>query len=325
MSYTAPSGNAIEFQNSAYVPYWVPYGDSVNFNDRHRRVYGAFADLLFGSSYSAPTTDAADFSFVIATGVPKYAIVSSSTTSFKGNIPKTADFALTSGSSTYFEHPYREFSIPGTSVATFVTDQRHFSIDSTSTPVFRLGVQMRVASASSLDYYIQIPRIGDYAISSPTVGAFVGAKQVDAAFSVASSSLFRPGRGYIQPLAFVVRTSSSTDFRRTYTASLNFSIASDSATAFKGTGIKQQQFSLSSGSSLAGVARFFVPASAAIGTSSQTSFVGLKSALTTGAVASTSAAAFVSSYSFTPITLPSPDSDAAYVTSRNKATFVLTL
>lgn len=67
MPYTAPSGNAVDFDQTA-APYTRPPANTVNFNCKFQFPLGNAADLTFGAGYAIPAGDKADLSLGLGGG-----------------------------------------------------------------------------------------------------------------------------------------------------------------------------------------------------------------------------------------------------------------
>lgn len=288
MSYTAPTGNAVDFNQTGVV-------------------------------YTAPSGNAVDFQWVI--GVPKYSLVSKSTLAFRAG----SMFSLAGASVAAFDNPYRAFSIPSGSSAAFNTWQRAIAFDSGSSSLFRAGFIARVNSGSAASVFGHGLLRGAFAVNtgslvdgrdqwiqnivfsnnkSKTVALFAGAYNKDTAMRISGSSEFDPSPAAVKRSAF--------------------SLTPDSVGDFSSATVRQAAFGISSSGALSAAAR--ATARAAAASFGQSAFTPYGHPALGGAalISGYSIVAFTSSFDFSAIEEVPEDADVAYCFTRQRVVRVLT-
>lgn len=288
MSYTAPIGNAVDFNQTGVV-------------------------------YTAPSGNAVDFQW--GGGVPTFSFVSKSTIAFRAG----SMFSLAGASAASFDNPYRAFSIPSGSSAAFDTWQRAIAFESGSSPLFRAGFIARIASGSVASVFGHGLLRGAFAINSAslvdgrdqwiqnivfsndkskTVARFAGAYNKDTAMRIFGASAFATSPRAVKRSAF------------------NFS--PHSSGAFSSATIRRSAFSMSSGGATAAAGRATARAVAA--SFGQSAFTPYGRPALGGAalISSYSVASFTSSFDFSVIEAIPEDADVAYCVTRPHTVRVLT-
>lgn len=289
MSYTPPSGNAVNFTQ-------------------------------IGNTYYASSGSAVTFSFVPP--VPTMGAISGSVTSFVGAVFEDRLFTITSGSVFVPLNPYREFSIASGSLLDAITWQRNFDISSWSTPGIQSGSQAHLSLTSVLDYKIGNLQSRQLSISSSSslVGDGISESQTQAI--IRSRSTPRILGAYNVDVKIYMRLRSTVAFKQRSTAETIFSGSSLSRTSFVTALIKPTVFSVSVSSSPALYVLGLGRASFTIGTSSLGSFSGIFGTGTVYAISSLATPSFISSFGFSYIPLRQEDVDVVYAHTKQPSVFL---
>lgn len=239
MTYTPPSGDAVAFS--------IPSG-----------------------AYTAPAGSAVTLAFPLNDPTVNFSCASTLAIVATGLFP--AEAVISTGSTAYFEHPYREFYIQSTSTPYFATSQRHFSISSASTPYFCFGAQVQIPATSALDFKIQDIEPRTYAIASVGAGAFVGESEVARAYIVAGRSRFYPGRGYIRDIRAVAKAATNALFRGAVVADSAFALSTHSLVSSVHATQRQAAFGVSSGAICEAASALAVPEASVFSAAGQSVF-----------------------------------------------------
>lgn len=277
------------------------------------------ANLTFGAGYSAPAYNAANLTF--DSGVPTVNIQTGTTVAFFGKVDKITDFAGTSSTSVYFEHPYRAFEIPTSTDASFVTWQRAFAIDTSTTPVFHYGFRTSISTGTTaaidgiaaLQATTAIAGTTDLAVAWRS---FNDAKYVSAGIARATFAKIDN-----QPRRAVFFTDSK--FAPTPRSVVSSAAASFSSSQFspRPTSAFQSAFSAQGSSAVSGFSAYGLRAAFASPNSTTVSFSGLNTHARAFSGQGTTTGAFASSYvANTPYQMPDYDA-MLYVRPKHKDIF----
>lgn len=284
MSYTPPTGNAIDFS-------WV------------------------GTVEYTPPINPASVNFEWTPEIPTVVMVCKSTMTFHAGFM----YALSSGSIVTPETPFRAFGIQSSSAPFFNTDQRHLLLDLSSNMQYRAGMPFSVTASSSADIKAIGAVVTNYAEVQGTAPAlFYAAWVVDSTCSIQTKTRLSIAGGKIAPLTFRSNAKSVFAGKTNPIVSQSFTAAGQSVLNGRGTAVRAVVGSVSTNSLPYFYGNKIVSSEASYVSSAVAEFYGMTSRRSAYTEAGLSLVSFASSYMTAPVLLAPKDADTVFVLSLRK-------
>lgn len=280
--------------------------------------YNAVDAQFSGLSYTPPAYNAVDVSWI-----PVLGIRSSTQLALVGQSIYPAQFDLSSATTCYFEHPYRDFNISSGLTASFVTWQRTIAFELSSSALFRAGSMTAIQNNTALSIELVGALQAIATIASASTPAFARQALVNRTIQIPGNTTtqLKGGRNY--DTAILVRGRTVPNFRSANLYGTAFTGTTESALSFRGEALIGAAFSVYGAASASFASRTGIESSAAIPLASTTSFYGIPAWPSAATLQGAANAAFVSNYAFVVVNTVPVDADCVFAKTSTYSVYVL--
>lgn len=280
--------------------------------------YNAVDVRFTGDPYTPPAYNAVDISWV-----PVLKIRANTQLAFVGQWFCPTQFGLSSSTTCYFEHPYRDLSISSSSAANFVTWQRTIAFALSSSTLFRAGFIAGIQNSTTLNLSLIGAIQAIATIASASTPAFARQALVNRTIQITGNTTtqLKGGRNY--DMEIVVRGTTGLNFISSSLRSAAYTGATASYLSFRGGALFRASLSEYGASSANFSALTGVASMAVVPTYSATSFYGVPSIPGIAYLQGSSSAAFVSNYDLVSISPPPIEADCVFVKASTPSVFVI--